>query len=342
MNSRYTPMLAAALLASVASAPLHAQDNDQPPAPPASPTLTRPLPPPPAAATEALLRYKFTVGQVIRYRTVADIDMKISMPSQNQAIPINQHIETVTRQTVLSVDPVKDAATMTVQVESMQGTTNGQPTPQSDEQKAQLASASTLVLTSTGKVLSIKVNSATKIPGFDPSKMSIYQQNGALPVRAVKPGDTWVSVINLSAFGAKITSNFQLAELTPSDGGVIAEIKQTGAGTLNSAGATALPAGLKLGGKIAMTGDQQFDVDAGSIKSQSSTAHFDATVGVPAKATAKTAAAPKSAKKSAPAAPGMSTKIHFDMTSTLTRIDGDAAPIAPAATPAAPAAPAVM
>ncbi|BDI30977.1 hypothetical protein CCAX7_30280 [Capsulimonas corticalis] len=326
MNSRYTPILAAALLASAASAPLRAQDNDQPPAPPAAPTLARPVTPP--ATDKALLRYKFAPGQVLRYSTVADLDMKITTSPQSPGIPIKQHIETVSSQTVQSVDAAKDATTLAVKIESIAMTLNGQSVPTSEAMKAQLANVTTLVLSSTGKVLSVKIDAPTKTPGFDMSKVGVYQQNGVFPTDSVKPGDTWKSLIDVSAVGAKVTSNFKLSSLTPSDGAVIAQIAQSVTGVISSSAATALPAGFKLGGAIHMNGVLLFDVDAGSIKSQTSTGHFDATVNAPAPAAAKPSAKTV-AKQKKPAATAGAAKVHMDMTTTTTRVDSDA-PAAPA------------
>ncbi|MCW3059639.1 MAG: hypothetical protein JWQ02_1460 [Capsulimonas sp.] len=325
MKVRYTPLLTAALLFGAASAPLHAQGDAAPPAPPGGGVLDRPIPPTP---TDALLRYKFTAGQVLRFNNVSDVNMTITIPGQPKPIPLSQHIEGIMRQTVQSVDPVNNTATLTVKIESIAMTMNGQPMSQSDMQKAQAAADTTLVLSELGKVISAKLNSPSSTYGFDPKQMGMYQQNGVFPIRAVKPGDTWTSTIAMSGVGANITSNFQLTQLTPSVGGAIALIKQTGGGVINSKTATAMPSGVKLNGKITMSGEVQFDVAAGQVKSQSVAAQFDATVNTPAapQPVGKTVALKKKAPAANPKAPTatMSSKIHMDMTSTMTRLEGDA------------------
>lgn len=312
-------------LAALPLAALPVMAAPTPPTPPTAPlTAASATPPAPTAAPgpAVTLRYKFTPGQVLRYRMTTDTDGTIQMGTGGMSIPLKDHMVIVMRQTVKSVRATDGAATLESGIDSVTGTANGQPLPPAAT--AQLEKrTTTLVLSPIGKVLSMQMPAGTPMAG-----MGNITQSGtesALPAGPVHVGDTWSGDAALSSIGnVAMTST-----LTGLDtGGTIAAIAQTTHAHVHMT-PPGLPVSLTAQGTITGTGQMHFDTVAGAVQDQTSAMTMDMTM----------AAHSPAAGTTAPALPPQLAHMtmHMHTTMHMTRLPDT--PIAPAPPPA-PAAPA--
>lgn len=246
-----------------------------------------------ASSPAVTLRYKFTPGDIARYRMTMDMNMNIAMGRQTSAAakpipPILQHMVMDYNTTVESVNP-DGSASLTERITGMTMTMNGKPVPGMDSIANMYKGGIAMVMSPAGKVLSIKLPTtpgAKTIPGFDLTKIGNIAP-AALPLAPVHIGDTWRGDADLASLGQsfpipgfQMTLRSALAGIS-TDTRPIATINQTFKGIL---GGTRLPGPT---GDMRMTGLMQgttllkFDIDNGSIAAQDGTFTMNNTTILP-------------------------------------------------------------
>lgn len=228
---------------------------------------------PDANAQTVTLRYKFTPGQSRAYHFTMDSDGALTRP-QGQPFPIKQHMEAMMHQTVKSVDD-KGAATIATSFDSVSLTMNGQPVPM--QNAAAMPPPTTIVMTPTGKIVSVQAPPSTPAmgPGMGLNNLMMFHSNSTLPEGPVKVGDKWDSTVDVAAMGLKVTA----ANVLTSADATVAKFTTTMTGTLASgtgAAFAALP--VSLSGTMSGTSDQTFDVNAGALASQTGNVSMDLTI----------------------------------------------------------------
>lgn len=256
-------LLAAAFLSAVPVVPTLAQ------AAPA--TAAAPVAPATAGVT---LRYKFTPGQSRVYKFSMDAGGTLTGGPGGQAIPIQQHMEAVMRQTVKDVRASDGAATIQMAYDSLTMTMNGQPLPaQAGEGMKKIG---TMLMMPTGKVLSFTPPDGSNAAMMGNMNGMFQNMNqGTFPDGPVKAADKWDSKADVSALGVKIAASNTVASADANAAHYTTVMK----GTMDSASTTTpSPLPLTLAGTIDGTSDQTFDVAAGALASQTGTVSMDLTM----------------------------------------------------------------
>jgi hypothetical protein len=265
---------------------------------PATALPTTPAAPTVPAGPAVTLRYKFTPGQILRYQMVMDTDGHIQMGEAGGTdIPLKDHMVIVERQTVKSVRPTDGAATLESHVESVTGTANGQPLPPAATSQMQ-NQTTTMVLTPTGKVLSMQMPGGMPMAG-----MGNITQSGteaALPLAPVHVGDTWNSAASVGGIGTTVDMASTLTGLDTAGGGALATIAETIHGKFQMS-PPGLPVAMTAQGTMNGTGTLHFDNVAGAVQDQTSTMTMDMTMTPPA------------AGASGPAVPPQLAHMHMHM-----------------------------
>lgn len=237
----------------------------------------------PAPASGAVtLRYKFTPGEVLRYKMTMDMATAMSgLPGTTPppTTPMKTHMEMVYRQTVMDVRASDGAATLAGKYESLSTTMNGSPMPGNPMLNAMKGSFTT-VMSPTGKMLSFKVGDRATSPGVPGMSMPKMGENmpSYLPDGPVKVGDTWDTVVDLSrmmaagsAPGMQVAFHSTLTGLDASGGTTVASISQTQQAKMDFKSPASSPTAFSMTGDVAGTGTTRFDVDAGAIASMDMT-----------------------------------------------------------------------
>jgi len=300
MNTRLLPLCAALL----AALPL------------AAPAQTRPA----STAPPLALRYKWTPGEVLRYKMTMDSNMAMTMTGQGPNVPraipaLATHMVMAYDLAVQSVNPADGAATLTEHITQMTGTLNGQHIPGLDAAANAYKGGFTVVMSPTGKMLSVQMPPAVNghlPPGMDFSKLG-NMTPAMLPSFPARVGDTWQDNTAMHLFDQmpgmptlQMTVFSSLAGIS-TDAHPIAGIHQEYQGTLGGA----VPAGTAA--KVDMTGQfhgdnlVKFDVDNGSVAAQDGTMTMNANVAVP---------------KPPASARAMQMQMHVQMTTHLERLPG--------------------
>ena len=264
-----TQTLSAALLLS--ALPLTAWSDAPATAPTAVPATAAP-----AATAPLILRYKFSPGQTLRYKLTVDSTGTLRMAT-GTTMPLKQHMEMTMRQSVTDVRASDGAATLSLGLEAVSGTMNGQALPPQATQAMQ-KDLGTMVLSPTGKVLSFQAQApqgGLAMPGMDMKSMA--QGRTVFPDGPVKVGDTWKSAITSEAVGMTMHTVSRLKSLDTSGGGSVAAIGQGISGTFDmtppvpkaAPGDPAAPTTTITG---TMTGSDtlKFDAAAGAVDGETS------------------------------------------------------------------------
>jgi hypothetical protein len=250
-----------------------------------------------AAPGGVLLRLKFKPGDQHTYKMAMDMAMVVNMPAgagagAGAAVPVKEHLDMVYRQTVESVDPATGNATLQMQFVSFNIFMNGKPLQLPPATLAPLQQPATIVMTPTGKTVSLKMPGVAGFPGGG-SPWSSLQSSGVLPDQPVKVGDTWQVTQNVPGVGMSIDIPMSFAGVTEQGGHAIARIDLLYNGDMkanpNQAGGMALQTG-----SITGSGSQMFDNDLGLMTGTDMTMHMDSQMALPATArpAGQTGAAP--------------------------------------------------
>jgi len=261
MNTRLLPLCAAL----IAAFPLATQA--QTPAPAAQPVT---------------LRYKWAPGEVLRYQMTMDNSMAMTMsgqgPNAPRAMPpIAQHMVMAYDLTVQSVSPADGSATLTEHITQLTATLNGRHIPDLDAAANAYKGGFTVVMSPTGKMLSVQMPPAIagKLPpGMDFSKLGSMVPT-TLPPVPVQIGDTWQGYADLSRLfnrlpGMPALQMTVFSSLAGVSKGArpIADIRQTYQGTLGGALPTGAAAKTDMAGQLHGDTLLKFDVDNGSVAVQ--------------------------------------------------------------------------
>ncbi len=272
-------------------------------------------------ADTTTMRYKFTAGQVITYKSSTDIDSTMVM--SGQTIPLKQHIESMMTQTIQSV-AADGTATIKSGISSMQMSTNGQPTTLPDDVMNKLAAGSSMTMTPTGKVKSLEMTdtSGGGLPGMDMTGSNPFGQMALLPDHPVNVGDSWRATVPIAQIGADMAVSMKLSQILKDSGASIAEIGTKYYAATKPGGSTIEGAPMKMDMLLNGTGTTDFDIDAGNVKSTVANMTMKMTMAPPS-----TGAQPQT--------------IHVDMTMVmhLDRQDGVVAPPSAPAIPPTPGTP---
>lgn len=256
---------------------------------------------PTAAATAApvTLRYKYTPGDVKRYKMIMDMNMAMNMGGPNaagaQAMPaLAQHMVMAYDTTVQSVNPADGSATLTEHITQMTGTMNGQPIPGMGAMVDAYKGGFTVVMSPAGKMLSMQLPAAiaSKMPaGMDLSKMGSMAP-ATLPSFAARVGDTWQDNTTMHLFdqvpgmsAMQMTVFSSLAGIS-ADAHPVAGIHQAYEGTLNGAAPTGTAVKVNMTGQFHGDNLVKFDIDNGSVAAQDGTVTMNANVTAPQMAAA--------------------------------------------------------
>jgi len=263
-----TALGAAALAALPLSAPAQA------PAPPTAP-----------AAGTATLRYKFTPGQVHRYKMTTNMVGTMLTGQSGAGFPLNTATQIIMKQTVKDVRASDGAATIETEIESMRLAMNGKEQPMPDAQKATISKPFTQVMLPTGKVLSMKMPDmpGAGMPGMDFSK-SFSSLSVAFPAGPLKAGETWKSAISAPGMeGTNLTYDSALTSLTGDGDAARANIDQKIGGTLGMTLSQGMPMGMTMAGTVNGTGTMVFNTAQGVVENLSNDSSIDMTMTFKAK-----------------------------------------------------------
>lgn len=244
-----------------------------------------------AAATTApvTLRYKWTPGDVKRYKMTMDMNMAMSGAGVPALPAIAQHLVMAYDTTVQSVNPVDGSATLTEHITQMTATMNGRTLPGMDAMTDAYKGGFTVVMSPAGKMLSMKLPAAItgKMPaGMDMSKMGSMTA-ATLPLFPARVGDTWQDTTAMHMFdqmpgmpALQMTIFSSLAGVS-ADAHPVANIHQTYQGTLDSAVPAATAAKVNMAGQFHGDNMVKFDIDNGSVAAQDGTMTMNTTVAIP-------------------------------------------------------------
>lgn len=222
------------------------------------------------APATALLQYKFTQGELLRYQVVMDTSINMSMPgTQNSPmgnIPASR-TTMVVRQRAVKLLPGGDAE-VNMAIESMSITFGGQ----SMNFPTEKLPVFTLVTSPSGAIKGVTTQG--NIQGMDMNKLvSSWQNNVSFPATPIKVGDTWAQTLPLPLPSGQgtIQANNQLTSLNLKLGGyTVAAVKQTLGGAFtysmavpaskNSAGGT-----MNMKGTVSGGGTMYFSPEYGRL-----------------------------------------------------------------------------
>lgn len=251
-------------------------------------TTTAPTAPP------VTLRYKWTQGEVRRYKMTMDMNMAMTMSGLGPKAPATMpafasHMVMAYDTMVQSVNPADGAATLTKHITQMTGTLNGQPMPGISAMPSAYKGGFTVVMSPAGKVLSMQLPPAVagKLPpGMDLSKMGSMVP-AILPDTPTQVGDTWQSSTTLHLLdqmpGMPSLQTTVFSTLTGISAGTrpIADIHQTMQGTLGGAVPAGAAGAANLAGQFHADTLLKFDVNDGSVAGQDGTTTMNADVAMP-------------------------------------------------------------
>lgn len=231
------------------------------------------------AARAVTLRFKFTPGQVHRYKLSASAVSTMSgLPEADT--PTTTTVQIVVKQTVNSVRASDGAATITTSIESMRLTADGKNRPIPAAHLAALKRATIEVMLPTGKVLSVKKpgTPATINPGTNSSTSLGSMISAAFPDGPLKAGDTWKDTVPVpESKGSTLTLHSTLASLTGDGDAARANINQKISGPMlidPSQGATP---DLKVAATVNETITIVFNTAQGLVQSLTSDTSVDMT-----------------------------------------------------------------
>lgn len=227
-----------------------------------------PTPAAPAAGT-VTLRYKFTPGQVHRYKVTINMVGTMMTGQSGAGFPINTATQFVLKQTVKDVRATDGAATISTEIESTRFAMNGQEQTVPDAQQTAMKKPTTLLLLPTGKVLPTP---AADTPELSMSAMDFSKAFlnliTVLPEGPVKAGDTWESTLATPGMaGSDLKFASTLTALTGEGDAARASIDQKINGVLQSMPGQPMPMGIKITGTITGTGTVVFNTAAGLVES---------------------------------------------------------------------------
>ena len=282
-----------------------------------------PAAPAPSApnAQSITLRYKFTPGQIHRFKFHIDMDGLMPSPAGGAGTPLQMTMQMTMRQTVKNVRASDGAATISSQIEDAHTVVNGKETALPQAQLDQMKKPSTMVMLPSGKILSFDMPAigGAGLPGTDFSQ-GMFNSTAALPDGPVRVGDTWKGSAGMPVAGTKMTFTSTLNSLSQTKPS-LATIGQQQAGVIDMTLSQGMPVAMKMTGTVKGSGTQVFDADAGALVSTTGTASTDMTMtfGKPADGSALP--------------PGMPAAMNVQMKTTITmqRLDGMAQTVAPAA-----------
>jgi hypothetical protein len=172
---------------------------------------------------------------------------------------------------------------------------------------------STMVMSPTGKVVSMNVPGMAAMTSGGQNMLSSMQSSSAMPLQPIKPGDTWQQSATVPGVGATIQTPMSLVGITQSGGDSVARISIVMNGTIKgNLGQTAGMAGVMDTGTITGSGIDLFDVDQGMMTTVDMTMHMDMATTMPM---------PQSA---AGAGPPMVVHSLMDMHMVMTLVPGGA------------------
>ncbi len=216
------------------------------------------------AATSVTLRFKFVPGETRRYKTNMTMTGTMLTSQSGTGTPMNTVTDMIMRQTVKSVRPSDGAATLSMQIETIQTSMNGKPIAMPAAQAAKMDLPTTTVMLPTGKVLEVESPAlpAGGLPGMDLG--SAMKAGVAFPDLPVKTGDQWNGTLTVG--GMKTLYASTLAGIEMVSGRQLATINQTLSGDINITPTKNMPVAMT--GKITGGGSQVFDTTAGALASQ--------------------------------------------------------------------------
>lgn len=245
-----------------------------------------PAPAPAAPAASAVtLRYKFTPGQVHRYKMTTNVAGTMLTGQSGAGFPINTAMQIVMKQTVKEVRATDGAATVTIQIESMRSAMNGQEQTIPEAQQAAMKKPMTQVILPTGKVLSLTLpdTPGMSMPGIDFSK-SLNSVGVAFPDGPLKAGETWKSTVSSPGMeGTDLTYDSTLTSLTGDGDAARANIDQKISGTLGMTLSQGMPMGMTMAGTATGTGTVVFNTALGAVENLTNDSSLDITLTFKAK-----------------------------------------------------------
>lgn len=262
-----------------------------------APLFAAPLVPQPTlAGPPVMLRYKFVVGDVQRYRMAMDMNMTMSMPGGSTSHPglvippMKMHMDAVMARTIKSVNASDGAATVGVRVESVTGNMNGQTLPQiPDTAKME----QTMTVTPRGRMTMAAVpgapGAAGGIPGMPgmPGGMNMGDINslmaiGAFPETPVGIGQSWTTNAALGT-GTKMTNTMILRGVSSENGHRVADMGFKTKGNISfsfdgTKSASPAPFSMSMNSVVSGSGTQKFDLDAGALRAMAGDIAMDMTM----------------------------------------------------------------
>jgi hypothetical protein len=240
------------------------------------------------APATALLQYKFTQGELLRYQVLMDTSMKMDMPGTQNSSPMGEipasHTVMVMRQRATKVLPGGDAE-VNMAIESMNISFGGQ----SMNYPTEKLPVFTLTMSPSGAIKGMTTQGA--VQGMDMSKMmNSLQNNVSFPATPIKVGDAWAQTIPLPLPSGQgtIQANNQLTSLNMKLGGyTVAAVKQTLGGAFtysmavpaskNSAGGT-----MNMKGTVSGGGTMYFSAEYGRLVQSEGTMSMQTSVNMTA------------------------------------------------------------
>jgi hypothetical protein len=230
-----------------------------------------------ANAQDAIkLEYKFTPGELLRYKMVMDMNVAMNMNSQEgmsggQIPAFNGQIVMVMRQRAKKILANGDAE-IAFAYESIKAPSLGSEGTIAVDKLPVV----TMVMSKDGIVKSVKGVTNPILPMGQMPMMdmpSLYQFGGSLPANSVKVGDTWTqNIANPTSPGGIKVDGKLLSTDTKLDGVPVAVLKQDVSGNLNlnmpiptpPEGGSAAPS-MSMTGNISSTGNVYFSPEKGRM-----------------------------------------------------------------------------
>lgn len=244
-----------------------------------------PVPPAAPAAGTATLRYKFTPGQVSRYKMTTNMTGTMMTGQSGAGFPLNTATQIIMKQTVKDVRASDGAATISTEIESMRVAMNGKEQTLSDAQQAPMKKPFTQVMLPTGKVLSMKMpdTMGAAMPGMDFSK-SFSSMSVAFPDGPLKAGEDWKNTVSAPGMeGTNLNYDSTLTSLTGDGDAARANIDQKINGTLGMTLTQGMPMGMTMAGTVNGTGTMVFNTALGAVESLSNNSSINMTMTFKAK-----------------------------------------------------------
>ncbi len=234
---------------------------------------------PTPAPVAVLLKYKFTPGEVLRYKYATDTSSAGGYTSFSSNVPMVTHMTAVLTYTVQSVEPATGNATihMAFGQPTMTMTANGATMPISVP--ADSLGDGTIVVSPTGAQISMKLDTPDPAPdGSGATSMAAsggsMGQFSQLPDHPVSVGDIWRSVIRFgSTIGGQMYTKQSLLGVSSEGGHAVADIALRYSMDMDLSRTAG--DGLRVTGTETGTGREQFDVTDGSIRGVTTALHLD-------------------------------------------------------------------